>query len=193
MVLGESTTDALNSWVVILNYLLKQKRPGDNIKIVNNAVSGQTTTEALKRITTQVNQKPNWVLCFLGSNDCARYGDEGNKTNVSLTETLNNLSTIRNIVSVESPNTNFIWLAPAPINEKKASDFPPFKKMNLFLKNTDLLAVADSLKLKAEPVVDFRDVLGVPARSEFMQFDGAHYTIEGQILIAKHLLNNLAK
>lgn len=193
LVLGESTTDALNSWVVILKHLLEIQRPQDNIAIINAAVAGQTTTEALKRITMQVKQKPDWVLCFLGSNDCGRYGDENNKTNVSLTETLGNLNTIRKIVADEIPNTNFVWLTPLPINEEKAASFIWFKKMKLGIRNSDLLAIGDSLKQKNETVIDFRKDFGVPAKSEFLQFDGVHLTIEGQALIVNRLVNSLTQ
>lgn len=193
MILGESTTDALNSWAVILSYLLKIKRSNDNIQIINNAVSGQTTTEALKRITTQIKQKPDWLLCFLGSNDCGRYGGENNKTNVSIAETMNNLNTIRKIVADESPQTKFVWLAPLPVNEKKVSSFIWFRKIELTFRNTDLMAIDDSIKLKKEAVIDFRDDFGVPAQSKFLQWDGAHLSIEGQTLFVKRLVNNLSK
>ncbi|MBD0331150.1 MAG: hypothetical protein ICV66_00690 [Chitinophagaceae bacterium] len=145
--MGESTADALNSWVYILQYLLQQKRPNDNIKVINAAISGQTTPEALRRITTLVKQKPDWVICHLGANDCMRYGDENNKPTVSLPETLQNLETIRRIVANET-HTKFLWITPAPINEKKIASFPPFKAIKMHLRNEDILAVADSLLQK---------------------------------------------
>lgn len=102
LVLGESTADALNSWVVILKYLLDLKRPNDNIIVMNAAISGQTTTEAVRRITSQVKQDPQWVLSHLGANDCMRYGNESYKPTVSWAETMSNLKTIRKIVADET-------------------------------------------------------------------------------------------
>lgn len=192
LVLGESTADALNSWVVMLKYLLEVKRPHDNIKIINAAISGQTTTEALRRITTQLKTKPNWVLCHLGANDCMRYGGEMLKPTVSVSETIENLNTIRQIIANET-SANFIWMTPAPVNEKKIASFPPFKSLKMSLKNDDLLAVGDSLKNKAEMVIDMRNDFGIPAKSEYVQFDGGHLTIEGQKVIVNALIEKLSK
>jgi lysophospholipase L1-like esterase len=192
LVLGESTADALNSWVVILKYLLEIKRPQDKIRIMNAAISGQTTTEALRRITTQVKQSPEWVLSHLGANDCMRYGSEKNKPTVSLPETISNLETIRKIVADET-KAQFIWLAPAPVNEEKIASFPPFKSLKMYLKNVDLLKVGDGLRSQQDMVIDMRKDFGVPAKGEYVQFDGGHLSIEGQTVIVKAILNNLSK
>ena len=158
--------------------------------MINAAIWGQTTTEALRRIIVQVKQKPDWVLCHLGANDCMRYGGENNKTTVSLSETLKNLETIRTIVANET-NARFIWMAPAPIHEKKIAAFPPFKAIKMSLKNEDIMAVGDSLLQKQDFMLDMRNEFGVPAQSEYVQFDGGHLTIKGQKLIAEALVKKL--
>lgn len=192
LVLRESTADALNSWVVILKYLLEMRRPNDNINVINAAISGQTTTEALRRITTQVKSDPARVLCHLGANDCMRYGVESNKPTVSLPETMANLETIRKIVAAHT-KANFVWMAPAPVNEKKIVSFPPFKSMQMRLKNEDLLAVGDRLKDKGEMVIDMRETFGVSAQSEYVQFDGGHLSMEGQTVVIRALIDSLSK
>jgi acyl-CoA thioesterase I len=192
LVLGESTADALNSWVYILKYLLEMRRPQDQIKVINAAVSGQTTTEALKKITTQLKQNPDWILCHLGANDCMRYGSELNKTNVSIAETLSNLNTIQNIVSEES-EARIIWMAPNPVNEDKAANFPPFKQLKLTLKNADLMTLADSLLWKDPQTIDFRKDFGIPANARLMQFDGGHLSIEGQEMFVRRIVSNLSE
>jgi lysophospholipase L1-like esterase len=192
LVLGESTADALNSWVIILQYLLEMERPQENVRVVNAAISGQTTTEALRRITTQVKLNPDWVLCHLGANDCMRYGGESRKPTVSLAETMANLSTIREIVAAQT-GAAFVWMAPAPVHEKKITSFPPFKSMQMSLVNEEILAVGDHLKSKPEMVVDMRHKFGVPAKPEYVQFDGGHLTIEGQTVIARALIDRLTR
>lgn len=192
LVLGESTADALNSWVYMLQFLLDEKRPDDQITVTNAAVSGQTTTEALRKITTLVKQKPDWILCHLGANDCMRYGGEGRKTTVSLSETLKNLDAIRSIASTET-TARFLWIAPAPVHEEKIASFPPFKNIGMRLSNSDLLAVGDSLATRPDPVLDLRNDMGVPANADFVQFDGGHLTVEGQAVVVKALVNRLTQ
>jgi hypothetical protein len=43
-VIGESTTDAADSWLEILGHLIGLRRPGDAISLVNAAISGYPTT-----------------------------------------------------------------------------------------------------------------------------------------------------
>jgi len=192
LILGESTTDALNSWAYILTHLLARKRPQDSIKIINAGISGQTTTEALTRITTQVKLNPDWVILNLGANDCIRFGSETNKTTVSLSETINNLNTIRDIIA-DNTKPNVVWMAPVPVDEEKAARFPPFQHNKLFLKNADIMAVADNLNYSTDDVIDLRNEFGIPAKGEFVQFDGIHLSVEGQKAITVALINNFVK
>jgi acyl-CoA thioesterase I len=189
MVIGESTADALNSWVYILQNLLSQKRQQDSIKVLNMAVSGQTTTEALRKITTQLKQKPNWIFCHLGTNDCMRYGNI--KTTVTLTETIENLNAIKEIIN-KNTKAKIIWFSPIQIDEKKVENFPPFKAQQLSLKNLDLIEISKKLKAQSDTVIDLTEKFENPLKLEFMQYDGIHLTIEGQKAIVKSLINKLS-
>jgi acyl-CoA thioesterase I len=192
LVLGESTADALNSWVYILQFLMEKRRPNDHIEVINAAVSGQTTTEAIRKITGLVKQKPDWVLCHLGANDCMRYGGVDKKTTVSISETLKNLRLIRGIITTET-KAKILWIAPAPVHEEKIASFPPFKNINLNLKNNDILAIGDSISTTFAPVLDLRNDIGVPAKADYVQFDGGHLTAEGQAVVVKALLSKLSE
>jgi len=189
LVIGESTADALNSWVYILQYLLNQRRPQDNIRIVNAAISGQTTTEALRKITAQAKLGPDWVICHLGTNDCMRYGSQ--KTTVSLTETIANLNAIKEIINKDA-KANIVWLTPVPIDEKRAENFQPFKTQQLSLKNSDLNEISKYLKALPEPTIDVTEEFGNPVNPEFVQYDGIHLTIDGQKAIVESLINKLS-
>ncbi|WP_188316852.1 SGNH/GDSL hydrolase family protein [Solihabitans fulvus] len=70
--IGESTTDDLQSWLEILRQLLALRRGGDGITVVNAAVAGQTTTEALRAMGTTLETRPDWILCMIGTNDARR-------------------------------------------------------------------------------------------------------------------------
>jgi hypothetical protein len=51
-VIGESTSDAADSWLEILGHVLQQ-RPGSQVRLVNEAVSGYPTT-MLQRVLSAV-------------------------------------------------------------------------------------------------------------------------------------------
>ncbi|KAF2340403.1 SGNH/GDSL hydrolase family protein [Flavobacterium tistrianum] len=189
LVIGESTADALNSWVYILQHLLNQRRPQDNIRIINAAISGQTTTEALRKITGQLKSNPDWVICHLGTNDSMRYVNQ--KTAVSLTETIANLNAIKEIIRRDA-KANIVWLAPVQVDEKKAADFQPFKTQQLSLKNSDLNEIGRYLKTLPEPAIDAAEEFGNPVNPEFVQFDGIHLTIDGQKAVARSLIDKLS-
>ena len=191
LVIGESTADALNSWVHILQHLLNQRRPQDSIHIINNAISGQTTTEALCKITAQTRYNPDWVFCHLGTNDCMRYGNGVNKTTVSIEETMLNLKTIKSIISSQT-KAHLVWLTPLRIDEKKVENFPPFQAIQVSLKNSDLIEIGKRLKTETNTVIDFIAEFGNPVSAEFVQYDGIRLTIEGQKTIIKTLINNLS-
>lgn len=191
LVIGESTADALNSWVYILQYLLNMRRPQDSIRVINTAISGQTTPEALRKITTQVKYNPDWVLCHLGTNDCMRYGGVNSKTTVSIEETILNLETIKEIVTRQT-KAGFLLIAPIPIDEKKVENFPPFKTMQLSLKNSDLTEISKLLKMQTDTVIDLTEEFGNPVNPKFVQYDGVHLTIEGQKTIVKTLIYKLS-
>ncbi|MCZ0980405.1 GDSL-type esterase/lipase family protein [Streptomyces diastatochromogenes] len=67
--LGESTTADRLSWFSILRHLLP-----DGVALVNLAVSGSTTTQALAQLPQLAFLRPDWVLCMLGANDAQRLG-----------------------------------------------------------------------------------------------------------------------
>ncbi|MEU0518915.1 hypothetical protein [Streptosporangium sp. NPDC006007] len=72
--LGESTTDDLLSWFEILRHVIALRRPADGITLVNMAVSGHTSTQALTLLPGLSFHRPDWVLCMLGGNDAQRLG-----------------------------------------------------------------------------------------------------------------------
>src|ERR1700730_13498329 len=62
-VIGESTTDAADSWLEILGHLIRLQRPDDAITLVNAAISGYPTT-MLQRVMAEKlqRQRPGWIV-----------------------------------------------------------------------------------------------------------------------------------
>ena len=72
--------------------VLAARRPDDNISVVASAVSGDTTTHGLVRISEVLAGGPDWILFFLGLNDARTQGPEPTKTIVHREETARNLA-----------------------------------------------------------------------------------------------------
>ena len=188
---GESSTADLEGWTEILRHLLELRRPHDGIRLVNAGLSGQTTSTALSRFVATVGSRPDWIICFLGGNDCTRYGPEPTKTLVGPEETAKNLEAMRRIAAAET-GARWAWITPTTADEERVASFPFFRRGQLALRNDDLLAVGDFLRARPEPVVDAQAVFGTPADPELMEPDGIHPSLSGQKAIAQALVERLA-
>lgn len=110
-VIGESTTDAADSWLEILGHLIRLRRPGDPIALVNAAISGYPTT-MLQRVMAETLQrhKPSWVVLFAGANDVLRYGADATKPLVTGAETAWNLAEMRR--QAAAAGARVTWMTP---------------------------------------------------------------------------------
>ncbi|MEV7908075.1 SGNH/GDSL hydrolase family protein, partial [Streptomyces anulatus] len=150
---GESTTDDLLSWFEILRHVIALRRPADEIALVNLAVSGQTSTQALAGFSTVVFQRPDWVLCMLGGNDARSLGGASGPTLVGLSETERNLRALRDLVT-RLTSARWAWLAPSPVDEARVAAYQPFQRIWSSWSNRDLDAIRRFLAEQPEPVVD---------------------------------------
>ncbi|MGH3398688.1 MAG: SGNH/GDSL hydrolase family protein, partial [Streptosporangiaceae bacterium] len=110
-VIGESTTDAADSWLEILGHLIRLRRPGDPIALVNAAISGYPTT-MLQRVMAETLQRhqPSWVVLFAGANDVLRYGAGATKPLVTGAETARNLAEMRR--QAAAAGARVTWMTP---------------------------------------------------------------------------------
>ncbi|MEO3785682.1 SGNH/GDSL hydrolase family protein [Actinocorallia sp. B10E7] len=188
--LGESTTADLLSWFEILRHLLEIRRPQDGLSLVNLAVSGQTTTQALTALPALAFRDPDWVLCMLGANDAQRLGVDG-PTLVSLPETERNLRTLRDLAARGTP-ARWVWLTPAPADEARVVAYPHFQRARLHWKNTDLDAVARTLTGLEDVTVDTAGALAERPGTDPHLEDGLHLSLAGQRALAAALVGVLA-
>ncbi|MFD0619195.1 SGNH/GDSL hydrolase family protein [Paenibacillus sp. GCM10027629] len=187
---GESTTDDLLSWFEILRHLLELQRPQDEIQLINEGISGNTSTQVLGRFSGIVQKQPNWILCMIGGNDVLRVGPESTKTQVSLEETAKNLVEIRRIAAART-QSQWVWITPPTFDEERMDAFPYFKMGQLSWRNKDIRSVGDMIRSLPDVVVDTQVGFGQPAQAKFIGWDGLHPTIEGHQAIVRWLVEDL--
>jgi acyl-CoA thioesterase I len=192
-VIGESTTDAADSWLEILGHLVGLRRPGDAISLVNAAISGYPTT-MLQRVMAETLQRhrPGWVTLFAGANDVLRYGTGATKPLVTGTETARNLAEMRR--QAAAAGARVIWMTPTACDTARIAAYPPFRGQQIWLEDDDLRALDDAIRTTAaaDTVVDLSDAFGSPPDAGLLSADGLHPTLAGQKAIAKRFVERLA-
>ncbi|MCR8644259.1 GDSL-type esterase/lipase family protein [Paenibacillus sp. N1-5-1-14] len=188
--IGESTTDDLLSWFEILRHVLELQRPQEGIRMINEGVSGYTSTQVLGKFSNIIAKQPNWILCMIGGNDTLRVGTDSCKTQVSLAETVQNLVEVRRLAGTHT-TSKWIWLTPPTVDEQKVAKFHYFEQAQLSWQNADLLAIGNAINQFADPIVDVQSVFGLQPPSNYLGIDGVHPTVEGHIAIVTQFVEEL--
>jgi acyl-CoA thioesterase I len=193
-VIGESTTDAADSWLDILGHLLRLRTPGEGINLVNAAISGYPTTMLQRSVNeTLQRHQPGWVVLFAGGNDVLRYGADATKPMVTSAETALNLAEMRR--QAAAAGARVIWMTPTSWDPAKIAAYPPFQSQGIWMEDGDLRAVNDTIKATAaaeDTVVDLSDAFGTPPDAAMLRPDGLHPTLAGQTVIARLFVERLA-
>jgi acyl-CoA thioesterase-1 len=193
-VIGESTTDAADSWLEILGHLIRLRRPADAIKLVNTAISGYPTT-MLQRVMSETLQRhrPSWVALFAGANDALRYGTGATRPLVTDTETARNLAEMRR--QAAAAGARRIWMTTTGRDTARIAAYPPFQAQQIWMEDDDLRAVDNAIRTAAgdgDVVVDLGGAFGSPPDRGLLRADGLHPTLAGQQAIARRFVERLA-
>ncbi|WP_280361552.1 SGNH/GDSL hydrolase family protein [Nocardia wallacei] len=193
LVVGDSLTDDLQSWVEILRAALGLRRPDHAVRLINGGLSAHTSAMILRSWpATLAAVKPDVVVCALGGNDVTRVGPGARKTQVSIDESLANLSELRRIAkTLVSPR--WIWVTPASVDEDRVAGFPPFRFGHSSWANTDVRLLVDGMRGLGGPLIDLTTVFGIPAAPDLVGDDGVHPTLAGQLAIARAAVAPLAR
>jgi len=187
--LGDSITDDLLSWFHLLQNLVGLRRKRDQIRFLNTAFSGDTTSHLLSRFQPVIQAQPQWILCLAGTNDARRHGEQALKTDVSLEETIKNLKAMehyaRNCLSV-----HWTWITPNPIRAELAAHDIYFQESGLTWQAADLDAVAEAIRRQFDPVIDLYPVFGYPPDPDLLEEDGLHPSPAGQMQIVRAVLKH---
>lgn len=185
---GDSITDDLQSWLEILRHLLALQRPDDQILVINQGISGDTTTDVLARMAGAVAAQPAWIITMLGTNDACRFGLEPEKPVVSAEETIANFQAMRHFAATES-NANWAWITPPSSNPELVDAV--MGAFGMSLSNDDLKPIVDFLLEQPEPVAGIFARFGQPASTDLIPVDGIHPSLEGQKAIVWELVQAL--
>lgn len=188
--LGDSITDDDQSWLEILRNLLDLMRSGEQVRVVNAGVSGDTTAQMIARFLDVVVERPDWIICMTGTNDARLHGPSPTKVLVSIEETAKNLGMLRHMAATQT-EACWVWMTPKPVIESQIAEHWMLSGFELNWRNADLLAVRNALCARPEPVVDLWDIFGHPADPRYLLPDGLHPSLEGQVAIVSALVGQL--
>ncbi len=188
--LGDSITDDWQSWLEILHCLLSIRRPQENIRVVNAGISGDTTTHIIRRFVGVVAEKPDWIICMIGTNDATRHGEKALDVVVSPKETEKNLALMRNYAATQT-SAQWVWITPYAVIPEKIANHWFLGTLQLVITNEDLGAVADAVRRQKDPILDLQKVLGSTPNPEYLLDDGLHPSLLGQKAIVRALVELL--
>lgn len=141
------------------------KADGHDVKLINAAVSGDTTTDGLARLDWSLADKPDLVLLELGANDALR-GQDPDKTRANLDQILARLR------AANIPVLLCGMIAPRNLGPAYGAKFDPI--------------FADLAKKYDVPLYPF--ILdGVALNPALNQGDGMHPNKDGAAVVAKRL------
>ncbi|MGW4999118.1 SGNH/GDSL hydrolase family protein [Streptomyces hydrogenans] len=189
-VLGESTTADRLSWRAVLRHLLP-----DTVALVDLAVSGLTTSQALTHLPRLGFLRPDRVLCMLGANDAQRLArTPDHPDGVLLTrpaETARNLRALREHSGITDPE-HWIWLTPSAMDHARAEAYPHFRRAGIGWLREDVDAVADLVLALPGRTVDTRRATRPTATGPDLHTeDGVHLSAAGQRAVAETLVRAL--
>ena len=186
---GDSRTSDPQSWAVILQEMISAQRADDNITVMASAVSGDTTTHGLVRISEVLARNPDWVLFFIGLGDARTQGPQPTKTIVHQQETVRNLAELRSRVTSET-GARCLWITPVAVNENQVAKHWAWSRFGVRFRNEDIAQVANAMRGLGDPVIDLFQRFDAASLNELLMEDGFHFTLAGQQRIALEVVRS---
>ena len=192
VVLGDSLTDDSQSWFSIIEQSFALIRPQDDIQFTNLAVSGDTTAQLLGSVIPAAELKADLYLCFSGTNDARIQGGSRYKPCTSFDEVGRNLASVMDFAKYET-NAPWVWVAPIGVDANRVAEHDFFKPLNASWCNEQITQTADLILEKADLAIDLRPSFGDLNDSPLLDDDGLHWSIEGQMIAAKTIVDQLIR
>lgn len=189
--LGDSITDDALSWAHLLQSVLDQVRPTDNLIVRNHGITGHTSGEVISRIDTIMTERPDWIIQLLGTNDARLHGLTAPMRSTSSEETARNLGVLRTLIQKDT-QAQLICMTPLPVIDTAADKWEPFRGQAITWRDTDVQDIRKTI-LGADPsAVDLYSTFSAQQLVTLLEEDGVHPNERGQQLILRTLVNHLA-
>jgi lysophospholipase L1-like esterase len=189
---GDSATEDDQGWFNILRNILEISTQDASFTFINAGVSGNTTSEALRRIDRDVLvHQPDWVLVELGTFDVQRLNVLPNRTLLPLSETWENLNSIQEILA-EYVNNPPIWITPSQIVQNLAESHPLHE---FSINRSDLIKVTELVAGKSGGIADPKGVRmgeNEPKAWNFLT-DGLSPSLSGHMNTVREVLRTLVE
>lgn len=191
MLIGDSLSDDLQGWFEILDVILNVGIDEARFKMINRAVYGNTSLDALRQADRNLEvYKPDWVIVALGSLDAQRLHASPNRNLVSMAEFFENISSLEQMISEVTPNP-IIWLTPPPVIEELMVDMPLFEGS---IRESDLNQYREIIGGKSGFVIDpYGRRMGSPNADAWNYLpDGFHLSLSGHTVTVQWILRTLS-
>ena len=192
VVLGDSITDDLQGWFEILRYVLELTIPEADMNLINSGVSSDTSSDALKRLNSDVlYYEPDWVIVALGTFDAQKLYVSPERCLVSLADFWENLNDIERNVKAVTDNP-VVWMTPAPVVTEMMQQAPVFEYS---IEESDMSQYREVISTKTGYIVDptGERMGGNPPEAWNYLGDGVHPSITGHISTVREFLKTLAE
>ena len=190
--LGDSTTEDDQGWFSMLQYILEISVDVADFTFINAGVSGDTTSDALRRLDRDVLiHEPDWVFVALGTNDSQRLNILPSRTLHPLSETWENLNAIQDILA-ENVENSIIWITPAPVLTT-LMDAHPLHEFTI--QPTDVAHINELVSGKLGGIVDPKGVRMGEDEPKAWNYltDGINHSLSGHINTTREVLRTLAE
>lgn len=188
LAVGDSISSDRESYAKILN---QYWREDPQRRFVDCAVSGDTTSHLLNRFyATIANQDCDWVVLFIGTNDCRQLDDPARITAISLEDYRRNLEYLTDRLLEKGKRIVLVTLPPADNARFKA--FVP--ALNHCYDAAHLGKASDLLReMAARKKLELADLAAaIQAQSQdVLEPDGLHLNSTGHLILCRLLLELL--
>lgn len=190
---GDSITDDQQSWAELLRALLARRFSTNAPTVVNAGISGDTTTDVVRRFHGIVRMRPDWFITMIGTNDAGRHGGQRSQVLVSDAETGRNLNAIRASATTRT-RARLAWITPPPVHDDLFAEQLRRNPQQVVTLSADVLDKARLVLGQPDPVIDVFALLGDPVReSAYFLSDGVHLSLHGQRLVVAELVRVLTR
>ena len=187
---GDSTIEDDQGWFQIFKEVLEIAVDNARFNFINAGISGNTTSEALRRLDRDVLlHEPDWVILDLGIHDLQKLNITPHRTLLPLSETWENLNSMQEVLT-EYISNEIVWITPAKVIPELIESHP----LNEFtIHDKDVSQLVEVVSGKKGIVIDPQSKrMGDGPDAWNYLSDGINHSLSGHINTTRDLLKGFA-